>query len=150
MWHENCCPPGINGRGGAFFRLFDQANRYTVMFGDSFVGLLGSSGFIDISLDVSQFHTNRMESQANTGAYDIYIDGVLSYSGLAPTYVASYNGLNFGDGLTDPGNGADVNWDYLRLSQPIAETAVPEPASLPLLLLPAAVLWGVRRRRYRV
>ena len=140
---------GIDGQGGAFFQLFDGANRFSVLFDAGEVNVLGTTGWNAIALDISEFHTYRLESLGNSAAYDFYIDGVLALSATAITYT-SLNGFNFGDGITDPGFGADVDWDYLRVSQPLSEVSpVPEPAAVLVLGAGLVTLVAVRRRAVR-
>lgn len=139
----------IDGLGGAFFQALDGAHRYSVFFGPGAVQVLGATGFDAFAIDLTEFHTYRLETGANTNAFDFYIDGVLTHSDVAGAN-ASVNGFNFGDGITNPGAGADADWDFVRFSQPIAETAVPEPGVVLIFgsaLLGVACVRRVRRRR---
>lgn len=140
---------GIGGLGGAFFQLFDGANRFSVFFDAGEVNVLGTTGWNAISLDISEFHTYRLESLGNSAAYDFYIDGALALSATASVNT-SLNGFNFGDGITDPGVGANADWDYLRVSQPLSEVSpVPEPAAALALGVGLVTFSMVRRRRSR-
>lgn len=140
---------GIGGLGGAFFQLFDGANRFSVFFDAGEVNVLGTTGWNAISLDISEFHTYRLESLGNSAAYDFYIDGSLVLSATASANT-SLNGFNFGDGITDSGVGANADWDYLRVSQPIAEVSpVPEPVTALALGFGFVAFAAVRRRRSR-
>jgi hypothetical protein len=138
----------IDGLGGAFFQAFDGAHRYSVFFGPGAVQVLGATGFDAFAIDLTEFHTYRLETGANTNAFDFYIDGILTHSDVAGAN-SSVNGFNFGDGITDPGVGADADWDFVRFSQPIAETAVPEPVATLIFSVALIGMAGVRRRRLR-
>ena len=135
----------INGLGGAFFQAFDGTHRYSVFFSPGAVQALdASSGFEAFAIDLSQFHTYRLESQGGTNAFDFYIDDALTFSGFAAA-TTGLNGFNFGDGITEPGAGADADWDFVRFSQPLAEADIPEPAALVLFTLGLACLGFARR-----
>ena len=106
----------INGVGGAFSQAFDGSNRYTVNFEVGTVRIFhGASQFQEIALDIDQFHTYRIDSGGGSGDFDFYIDNALTFSGTAVG--SALNGMNFGDGTTSAGNGANVDWDFVRLSQ---------------------------------
>ncbi len=129
----------IDGLGGAYFQAFDGGNRYSAFFEPSGIALSTSTGNQSFSMDVFDFHTYRLVSSANSDALNLFVDGTLVASVTAAAN--SLNGFGFGDGLTDSGNGANVEWDYVRVSQ------VPIPASIWLFFsgLVSVYSWGHRR-----
>ncbi|MEK9645134.1 MAG: hypothetical protein VW547_06270 [Alphaproteobacteria bacterium] len=138
----------IDGLGGAFFQAFDGAHRYSAFFGPGAVQVLGATGFDAFATDLTEFHTYRLETGVNTNAFDLYIDGILTHSDVAGAN-SLVKGFNFGDGITDPGVGADAHRDFVRFSQPIAETAVSEPDATLIFSVALIELARVRRRRLR-
>ena len=135
----------IDGLGGAFFQALDGAHRYSVFYAPNAVNVLSTSGFQTFSIDLSEFHTYRIQSEGGTNAFEFYVDDVLTYSGFAAASGGS-NGFNFGDGITDPGRGADANWDFVRYSQALPTAEVSAPGAS-FLFLAVAVLGRRLRRR---
>ncbi|MSR56041.1 MAG: PEP-CTERM sorting domain-containing protein [Gemmataceae bacterium] len=134
----------IQGRGGAYFQAFDGVNGYRALFTPIGVALSTNIGDINIPADVFQFHSYRLESPANSNALRFYVDEVLRFEGTAePT--TTLNGFGWGDGITARGNSADVDWDYLRISN----APVPEPSTLTLLGVGAVSLLGYGWRHFR-
>ncbi len=131
----------INGSAGAYFQAFDGTSRYQVSFQTGSVSLLSSSGLVSHSLDITQFHTYRMETPGNSDIMNLFVNDILVLSGTAPVH--TLNTFGWGDGITAPGNGADANWDFLRVSQ----NSVPEPSIIALLGIVLAGLVGVETRR---
>ena len=137
----------IEGLAGAFFQALDGTHRYSVFFSPGAVELetLGPGRHV-ISLDISEFHTYRIQSDCGTNAFDFYIDDALVFSGLAEASTGA-NGFNFGDGQTPAGHSADADWDFVRFSQPAAVAAVAEPMTLAISLLGLTGIASLRRRR---
>lgn len=67
------------------------------------------------SIDVFNFDTYHLVSPANSSELNLYVDGSLITTITAAT--SSLNGFGFGDGLSPPRNGANVDWDYILISQ---------------------------------
>ena len=59
------------------------------------------------------FHTYRIEIPANGSAVQLFVDGVLRYSGAGYASVASSQ-VWWGDGTPTGGNGK-ADWDYVRV-----------------------------------
>lgn len=133
----------IDGLGGAFFQMLDGVHRYSVFFSDNAVNVLSNSGFQSFAMDQSQFHTYRIQSEGATNEFYFYVDGVLTYTGFAAASSGS-NGFNWGDGITEPGRGADADWDFVRFSQrePVAEVSAPGVSFMIL----AAICFLIRGR----
>lgn len=132
----------INGEGGAFFQAFNGAYVYNAFFVSSGVNVLSSVGFTTIQVDTSQFHTYRIESSGNNNAFKFLIDGNQVFNGLASANT-NLNGFGWGDGISAPSNGADVDWDFVRVSQ---NAPVPLPGAVWLLGSGLAGLIGARRK----
>ncbi len=133
----------IVGLAGAYFQAFDGGNRYSAFFEPSGLALSTSTGNQSFSMDVFDFHTYRLVSPANSDVLNLFVDGTLVASVTAAAN--NLNGFGFGDGNTASGNGANVEWDYVRVSQ------VPIPASIWLFFsgLVSIYSWGHRRvQRY--
>jgi hypothetical protein len=134
----------IEGIAAVYFRAIDSVSAYQVWLSPMGATALTSADPIRVSLNVFDFHTYRLESPGNSDTIRFYVDGVLQGEGIADTSeitVRHFNGFDWGDGFTALGNGADADWDYLRV------TNVPEPQSLALLCLAAASLvfrWAFR------
>lgn len=123
----------IVGSGGVYFQAFDGACRYSVFLTPTGIDILSTSGVDHVSLDVYGFHTYRLETPGNSSKIRLYYDGELVLVTTAPTYTA-LNGFDFGDGITAPGNGGDVTWDYVRFCQRRSERC----SKCPLPWKPAA------------
>ncbi|MBI1840749.1 MAG: hypothetical protein HYR88_07860 [Verrucomicrobia bacterium] len=108
----------VGGPRGAFFEAFDGANVYSVEFTPGGVVVaaeeIGFSPVIPVS--ESEPHILRLESRSGTGEVLCFVDGLLRFRGLAPTKT-TLNGFCWGDGSVEPGAGADIDWDYLRIQQ---------------------------------
>jgi hypothetical protein len=99
---------------GAFFQAFDGAYRYLLNFVPGGVKVPGSPD-LEVALDVSQFHTYRLESPGGSSDVMLFIDGEFMGATTAPS--DDLNGFNWGDGNSNNGNNADASWDYLQVSQ---------------------------------
>ena len=129
----------IEGLGGAVFQAFDSVNRYTARFNPDGIWLQTTSGNVLTTIDTSDFHTFRLESPGNSNVVKLFVDGGLMLTETAAS--VGFNGFDFGDGQSTQGRGADVEWDWIRVSQ----MPIPEPASS--LILGAGVLGFISRRR---
>jgi hypothetical protein len=129
----------IEGTGGAYFQAFDGTNRYQVAFLPGAVSLYNGSVWVSYSLDITDFHTYRMVTPGNSNTMNLFVDGSPVLTAAAPSHTA--NKFEWGDGITAAGNGADADWDYVRVSQ------VPEPSTALLLAAGLAGLAAARRRR---
>ena len=69
----------IEGVDGAFFEAFDGANRYGPLFDETglvFFDAQRRGPSVDLSsLDLSVFHTFRVESAGSTSAFTFLVDG---------------------------------------------------------------------------
>ena len=109
--------------GGAYFQVCDGANSLTVAFqpgGLQVPHLSGTPEFVP--LDITSFHTYQLVSPGNSPEVRLFVDGVLSFSGIAPA--SALNGFDFGDGMSEHGAEADAYWDFIRVAQedPITPT----------------------------
>jgi hypothetical protein len=107
--------PLINGEGGAFFQASDGVHRYSVFFTATGVSIkIGTgTGTAYIPVNVTLDNEYRIESPANSGNLSFWVNNVLMFSGVAA--LLQTNGFGWGDGVTLGGNGADVDWDYVRI-----------------------------------
>ena len=135
----------IEGATGAYFQAFNGIHRYQVSFSSGAVSLFNSANtYVSFPiLDLAAFHVYRLESPGNSSTMSLYVDNVLALTASAPGH--TLNGFGFGDGITASGNNANVDWDYLRVSQ--MPLQVPEPATFALTLIGLAGIVGLRRRR---
>lgn len=134
----------IAGQAGCFFQALDGANRYLMFFEPSGVGLFTTSGVETVALNVFGPNTYRLESPGNSNVMNLFVDNVFSCSALAPPM--SLNGFNWGDTNLvpmQPGNKADADWDFVRVSQ------IPEPSTVVLLSMGAVALlvYALRKRK---
>lgn len=129
----------INGVGGAFFQAFDGVHRFSVFFEPNGVQIPNFNSFSFVPVDVSQFHTYMLETPGSSNIAHFYIDDNQVASVLVP--VIGLNGFDFGDGISASGNGADVDWDYIRVFQD-----VPEPTSAGMALLSLLSISALSRR----
>ncbi len=107
----------IEGIGGAFFQAFNDVHQYAAFFTASGVQIrTNGGGFAFIPIDLTNLHTYRLEGLGNSDVMRLLVDGTNSFEGLAPA-VSDFNGFSWGDDASGTGNGADVDWDYLRVSQ---------------------------------
>lgn len=110
VWGDNY--PGY----GAFFGAYDGANRYGAFFVDNGIDLRTPTGNVTVPFDHSSgFNTYRLTSPADKPEYSLYING--QHEATVQAQAGGLNGFNWGDGLTAGANGADVDWDYLRVYQ---------------------------------
>lgn len=133
---------------GAYFQAFDGSFNMAVFLTSSGVTLPTATGDVAIRVDVFAFHTYRLEASANTRLLSFTIDGSLVFSGSAAPY-SGLNGLDFGDGLTAAGNGANADYDFLSVSNDVPATATPLPATALVFALGAALVAARSRRLTR-
>jgi hypothetical protein len=69
-----------------------------------------------IPFDHSAWHTYRLYTPGNSNQVQLYIDNRLRLTTTAQPDT-THNGFDWGDGLSLPGNGANVDWDYVRVYQ---------------------------------
>jgi len=118
----------IEGFSSPFFEIFDGAHDFGLFF-QSPDSVLFSPAPITPGEDsvilsdeipgfnIADFHTYRIESPGNSSAFNLVVDGQLVFSGTAQP-LTTLNGFEWGDGFSVPGNGSDVDWDFVRFSQP--------------------------------
>src|SRR5256885_10217751 len=118
---------GSVGNAGVFFQAFDGLHRYSVFFASDGIYIPTLTGFDHLAVDISGFHTYRLESTGASGQARFYYDGTLIDT--ASVALSALNGFNFGDGESEPGGNA--TWDYVRFSQIGVESpCLPSPAGL--------------------
>ncbi len=114
---------------GCYFQAFDRRYRYTAFFVPSGVQVLRAGGLVLIPVNVTNYHTYRFEVPAASGIVRYFVDGSLVLEGCAAVET-NYNGFGWGDGVGDPGNGADADWDFVRVSQGPALVSPPPRLSI--------------------
>jgi hypothetical protein len=151
----------IEGFQSPFLSVFDGINDYTISFSNQLNTFNDGSGELEIFFepeqdpaerltvfDTDNFHTYRLESPGNSGSFSFFIDDMFKFSGTA-SLDAVHNGFEWGDGFSQPDNGSDVYWDFVRFRQPALQS-IPEPTTLSLLGLGLAgagfVLWRRQKR----
>jgi len=100
---------------GALFEAIDSVYRYTCFFTSAGISIATPSGFVDIPVDVFDFHTYRLESPGGSDALEVFVDDVSVFTGTAAAH--TNNDFAWGDGGSAAGNGADCDWDFVRLRQ---------------------------------
>ena len=93
----------IEGEDGVFFEAFDGAFRYGPLFEESglvYFDARRGGPSVDLSgMDLSVFHTYRVESAGSTSAFTFSVDGSVVFTGNAAA-APSFNGFEWGDGLS--------------------------------------------------
>ncbi|MES2661050.1 MAG: cadherin-like beta sandwich domain-containing protein [Verrucomicrobiota bacterium] len=107
----------VSGRLGIYFEIADGASRYIASFapGGVYIGTVGTEASMFVPLNLSGFHTYRLESPANSNVLYFYYDGKLVYTGTGKS--EGLNGFGFGDGFGAGGNHGDADWDYIEFGQ---------------------------------
>lgn len=106
----------VEGVYGAYCDAFDGVYRYSFSIAAGGVHILTSSGHHLIPFtDITNFHVYRLTSPGDSSAIRFFIDSNLVYEGIAPA--RNLNGFAWGDGDLTLGYGADVDWDYVGVSQ---------------------------------
>lgn len=97
------------------------------------------------TLNASQFHTFRLFSPPNSSQVRLFIDGALAFVTSAQPF-AGLNRIVWGDNNSSTGVGADVDWDFVRFSQPVR---ISEPGTwlLAIVGLAGVALSAMRSRR---
>ncbi len=152
----NSTPPrsilDIEGFQSPFFSVLFGSVEYIASFSD------GEDAFFDSAPlplnppvtavnglpDLGNFHTYRLESPANSAAFAFFVDGVQQFAGTGVAAAASFNGFEWGDGASAPGNGADVDWDFVYFRE---VPAIPIPGSLVMMCLGLLGFLSLYRRR---
>ena len=117
----------IEGIGGAHFQAFNDSHQYAAFFTAAGIQIrTNGSGFALISVSVTNYHTYRLEAPGNTELFRLFVDGTNMFEGHA-SLVTGFNGFSWGDDNAQPGNGADVDWDYIRVSQLDPDTDCVQP-----------------------
>jgi len=119
----------IDGGTGLYMQAFDGGHRYTVQWwGGGFSDcdapacavVNTSDGHRTFPIELGQ-HTFRFESPPDSGDFEFLIDDVLVFSssedGTTAPSEDRFNLVSFGDGATPSGNGADADWDFVRIWQ---------------------------------
>jgi len=128
------------GTEGGHVWLQDRYNTFGFGFGAGGIRLEGSAVGTLVPVTDTDFHIYQLESPANSSAVTLLMDGVPVVSGTAPSIGYGDIMLSIGD-LASSNKGADVDWDYIRIFQPI-----PEPGTAMLLLAGSALMLSRRRR----
>lgn len=123
------------GVGGAVW-VQDGANNFGFGFGSSGIHLQDSSS-TTIAVPDTAMHLYELESPANSNAIIFRVDGATVFTGTAMATTDA--NFIFGDG-SKSGDGADLDWDFVRVFNP-----VPEPATLGLMAIGGLMM--LRRRR---
>ena len=110
-----CKVTSIEGYGG-YFQALDGLYRYTVQFVKDNIAITTNDGAVMIPVDISVFHTYEIKSPGNSSFFEIIIDNTVVFEGQAQNY-SQVNGFGWGDGTTESGNGADIDWDFVTISQ---------------------------------
>jgi len=105
--------PGQYEGGGAYFGVYDGAYEYQLLFDENGVFSGTATGIDRVPFNTSGFHTYRLTTPGNSNRYDLFIDGQHVRTWFAGSYYL--NGYAWGDGRSTFGNGANVDWDYLRV-----------------------------------
>lgn len=118
------------------FWVRDGATYHGMSLFDSGAVLYQESGEVEFYFDVDvggDFHTYRLESQANDPEYRVYQDDVLvgSVSSGPPV---SENRWSFGDGSWGTENDAEVDWDYIRFLEELPSSVPGEIAVAPMMI----------------
>ena len=127
------------GWAGAYIAAYDETNRLSgvLLPAGLEVQITGSSVLFPVT-NMSAWHTYRLESAANSNSIDVYIDGALVGAGLSWTSFVP-GGFGFGDGISASGNGAHVEWDYVRSRNTLGVTycspAVPNSTGYPAVVV---------------
>jgi len=110
-----CKVTSIEGYGG-YFQAFDGMHRYTVQFVKDNIAITTNDGAVMLPIDISVFHTYEIRSPGDSNFFEILIDNAVVFEGQAKNY-NQVNGFGWGDGTTEPGNGAEIDWDFVTISQ---------------------------------
>lgn len=132
-------------RFGSGIYLAAQAGSIGLFMGEfnGNTGLFDNAHNFIAPVDVYQWHTYRVELDANAPSYRVWVDD-FTYANQVANGTGYGNGAStyFGDGSGDIQGSSD--WDYVAWNNSGLPTAVPEPAALSLVGLGA--LLAIRRR----
>ncbi|KPA18232.1 secreted protein [Candidatus Magnetomorum sp. HK-1] len=103
----------------------DGIYRYSIVIGNDetngYFFDIETSSFDHISRisNISNYFTLSIRSQRNSNTFEVLLDNALIFSGKAPNCYPEedVNGLIWGDYNDKQFNGADIDWDYIRLYQ---------------------------------
>lgn len=95
-----------------------------------------ASNFLS-AVDLSQWHTYRVELDANAPSYRLWIDD-FNTSVASGTGYGNGGSMYFGDGSGD--TQGNVDFDYIAWTNTGAPVAVPEPAFFSVVMLGAGIL----------
>ncbi len=137
---SSASPLGPNS-SGVGFGVSSYGGQYVRMWPDKIGVMIGSSNYPTFySVDMTQFHTIRLDYDSNARSFNVWVDG-------SSVLVGSASGGNIGGGIVFgapylvAGATSDSYWDY------VAYTTVPEPSSLIALGALVSPLFALRRRR---
>jgi hypothetical protein len=131
---------GFGTTFGGATQVQDGATAFGFGFGSNGIYLTDAATTFTAVNDTN-FHLYEVESPANSDSMTFSIDGVVQTTVLGATLTNTAD-INFflADG-SKTAHGADVDWDFVRIFQP-----VPEPATLGLMTIGGLMLLRRQRR----
>ena len=119
----------IDGLAGAHLQALDGSCYFSFAWGPDGVFVTTDTGFVLLPMNVFGVHTYRMESPGDSASFSVYIDDQLIFQGTAAEH--TQNTASWGDGFSTAGNGADCDWDFVRIEQdcPDMEAPIADPGS---------------------
>lgn len=140
--------PGYDNftRGTAFIESYDGANELSFYLTSSGIKVSTITGYETIAIDLAPINTYRISSNANSNAYQLFVNNALLYSWLAPSTTLNGFQLGVGGAEWDPtGPGVDAKFDFITLSQEVS--SVPLPPTIALFLSGIIVLFSTKSIR---
>ncbi|MCK6482962.1 MAG: Ig-like domain-containing protein [Phycisphaerae bacterium] len=115
--------------GGVMFEAFDGSDWYgfTLASGGVYVTNVGG-GYVHAPVNVFEYHTYRLEAEANSNVVSLFIDGSWALTTNARA-LPGWNGFQFGTDYGVGFVGANADWDYVRVWQCCPGEACPPPCT---------------------